>query len=115
MRGPSIEPSTFQLTTTGAPSQPTQICRRRSAIVLLAGSTARFNAHRQDWDGGILERDLALQMLKGASFDQANSAAIKIISAHWREIAGKELEPQPGGNVREANSDGRKEAMCAVV
>ena len=32
-----------------------------------------------------------------------------------REIAGKELEPQPSGNEREANSDGRKEAMCAVV
>jgi hypothetical protein len=29
-----------------------------------------------------LERDLALQMLKGASFDQANSAAVKIVSAH---------------------------------
>jgi hypothetical protein len=38
-----------------------------------------------------------------------------IVSAHWREIAGKELGPQPGGNVREANSDRRKEAMCAVV
>ena len=32
-----------------------------------------------------------------------------------REIAGKELVPQPSGNEREANSDGRKEAMCAVV
>ena len=49
------------------------------------------------------------------AFDQANSAAVKIVSAHWREIAGKELEPQSSGNVREANSHGRKEAMGAVV
>ncbi len=46
--------------------------------------------------------------------DAANRQAVKIVSAN-REIAGKELEPQPSGNEREANSDGRKEAMCAVV
>jgi hypothetical protein len=71
---PSIPTTLFGV----APKQSGKV----AAIVLLAGSTARFNAHRQDWDGGILERDLALQMLKGASFDQANSAAVKIVSAH---------------------------------
>jgi hypothetical protein len=29
-------------------------------------------------------------MLNGVGFDQANSAAIKIVFAHWREIAGKD-------------------------
>lgn len=46
--------------------------------------------------------------------DAANRQAVKLVSAQSR-IAGKELEPQPSGNEREANSDGRKEAMCAVV
>jgi hypothetical protein len=35
-----------------------------AAIVLLAGSTARFNAQREGWNGD-LERDLALKALGG--------------------------------------------------
>ena len=46
--------------------------------------------------------------------DAANRQAVKIVSAQSRN-RGEELEPQPSGNEREANSDGRKEAMCAVV
>jgi hypothetical protein len=34
------------------------------AVILLAGSTARFNAHREGWNGD-LERDFALKALGG--------------------------------------------------
>jgi hypothetical protein len=54
-------------------------------------------------------------MRKPAPSHFTGDAATAKRSQPNREIAGKELEPQPSGNVREANSDGRKEAMCAVV
>ena len=69
MRGPSIEPSTFQLTTTG--------------VLILDLVAVGTNA---------------LSRLLPRLF-----------------LTSKRSLTQPGGNVREANSDGRKEAMCAVV
>jgi len=77
--------------------------------------------------GNVMVRSPAwLQQIYRASRDaKAPRAAISLamqptakrsrLSQPNREIAGKELEPRPSGNEREANSDGRKEAMCAVV
>jgi len=60
-----------------------------AAIVLLAGSTARFNAPREGWNGD-LERDLALKALGGETgFVAANREAVKLVQLHWHEIAGK--------------------------
>ena len=59
---------------------------RMCAIVLLAGSTARYNANREGWDGS-LELQLAMQALGGeADFVAANREAVKLVRAHWPEI-----------------------------
>ena len=59
------------------------------AIVLLAVSTARFNAHREGWNGD-LERDLAIEALGGeVGFVAANREAVKLVRLHWPEITAK--------------------------
>jgi hypothetical protein len=61
----------------------------KTAIVLLAGSTARFNAHREGWNGD-LERDLAIKALGGETgFVAANREAVKLVQLHWHQITGK--------------------------
>ena len=79
---------------------PTQIARlfkssaahdkgRMCAIVLLTGSTARYNANREGWDGS-LELQLAMQALGGeADFVAANREAVKLVRAHWPEITAQ--------------------------
>jgi hypothetical protein len=76
---------------------PTQIVRlfslsaspagRVCAIVLLAGSTARYNSScRQGFDGSV-ERDLAINALGGQTgFVAANREAVKLVQFHWDEI-----------------------------
>ena len=55
------------------------------ATVILAGATARFNQDREGFNGE-LERELALWLLDGSSFDEANREAVKIVQKHWQEI-----------------------------
>jgi hypothetical protein len=62
------------------------------AVVLVAGATARFNAYRDAWDSGCLERELAEQALgtiDDAVFASLCKAASAIVGRHWSEIAGK--------------------------
>jgi hypothetical protein len=57
------------------------------ATVILAAVTARFNTCRErESFNGDLERDLALWLLDGSSFDAANKQAVKIVQRHWHEI-----------------------------
>jgi hypothetical protein len=70
--------------------------------VLLAGSTARFNVHREGWNGDI-ERDLAIEALGGeagrytvASITPSNKfgGEVKSIQLFCREIDPTELRPR---------------------
>ena len=58
---------------------------RVCAVVLLAGSTARFNAHREGWNGD-LERELAIAEVGEAGFAAASKQAVKLVQNHWHEI-----------------------------
>jgi hypothetical protein len=60
---------------------------RVCAIVLIAGSTARFNSCREGWNGD-LERDLAMQLLGTETLlAEADRQAVGIVKRHWREIS----------------------------
>ena len=57
------------------------------AVVLLAGSVARYNVCREGFTGD-LERDLAVAAVgDGAGFTKANREAVAIVRRHWGEIA----------------------------
>ena len=64
---------------------------RVSAMVLIAGSTARRHGHPEGWNGDD-ERSLARQALGTHSDKEWNKLAMEvvaIVSAHWGEIAGE--------------------------
>jgi len=77
------------------------------AVVLLAGSTARFNSCRQGWNGD-LERDLAIKALGGeAGFVAANKQAVALVQSHWAEISA------PGGVLTKKTQETRVRRLAA--
>ena len=59
------------------------------AIIVLAASTARWQAKREGWSGET-ERLLALGALTNkAAFERAAKKAARIVSQHWQEIAAE--------------------------
>ena len=52
---------------------------KAGAIVLLSGVTAAYNLDRENCSNSDFVRDLAMILLDGGSFDQANKAAVKIV------------------------------------
>ena len=60
---------------------------KEGAVIVLCAATARFNAGQvRDHFSGDHERHLAMMLLNGGSFDQANKLAVKLVQKHWREI-----------------------------
>jgi hypothetical protein len=60
---------------------------KQGAIVILSAAHARFNADIEHWNGGTVERDLALLLLgEDFRFDEANRLAARIVQRHWGEI-----------------------------
>jgi hypothetical protein len=65
-----------------------------AAIVILAGSIARSAADPAHWrDKG--ERELALSMVERLQFAEIDRQAVRIVRAHWGEIA-KNGRPSDG-------------------
>jgi hypothetical protein len=69
---------------------------RAAAVVILAGTVARFSADRQRFkDRG--ERELALSLIAPWQFAEVDRQAVRIVRAHWREIAnGRPSECRDG-------------------
>ena len=57
---------------------------RNVALIVLAGSVARYRAQPQDWSAEI-ERGLAGR-LAGSDLSAISEAAAKLVTKHWTEI-----------------------------
>jgi len=57
---------------------------RDVALIVLAGSVARYKAQPQDWSAEI-ERSLA-NKVAGPDFRAISEAAAKLVAKHWTEI-----------------------------